>query len=167
MTFLDILHENCGVIIKIYLANKILYFNIVIKSQTIINEIIKIMKKTAILWDWDNTLVDTFDAILSAQNVMRRFYGLPDWTRDDAKYAMNLSWRNLMKNLIGEEKLAEARKIYLDAYIEHSSKINFKQGAIEALKFAECSPLHNFSIIFCSLLRFLPEFIGLDIVPAS
>ena len=65
-----------------------------------------IPKKTVILWDWDNTLVDTFDAIFSAQNVMLNFYGIPKLTKDDAIKSMNKSWRNIMKELIGEEHKA-------------------------------------------------------------
>lgn len=93
-----------------------------------------IPKKTVILWDWDNTLVDTFDAIFSAQNVMLNFYGIPKLTKDDAIKSMNKSWRNIMKELIGEEKLVEARNIYLDAYKKNSSNLTFKQGALDALK---------------------------------
>lgn len=95
------------------------------------------MKKTAILWDWDNTLVDTFDAILSAQNIMRQFYGLPAWTPDEAKLAMNTSARNLIKNMIGVEFMVEARKIYLDAYTKNASKIKLKEGALSTLKKAK------------------------------
>ena len=50
-----------------------------------------------ILWDWDNTLADTFGAILVAQNVMRQAYNLSPWTKEEAKIAMNSSGRNLIK----------------------------------------------------------------------
>ncbi|MBQ9090561.1 MAG: HAD family hydrolase [Alphaproteobacteria bacterium] len=92
------------------------------------------MTQKAILWDWDNTLVDTFGAILSAQNVMRRFYGLPAWTKEEAKTAMNTSGRNLIRDLVGEEKAQEARQIYLKAYTQNATAINLKAGAIDALE---------------------------------
>ena len=33
------------------------------------------LNKTLILWDWDNTLIDTFEAIYAAQNDTRVHYG--------------------------------------------------------------------------------------------
>ena len=95
------------------------------------------MNKNVILWDWDNTLVDTFAAILDAQNVMRHFYGLPDWSKEEAKKAMNISGRNLIRDLVGEEKVFEARQIYLSAYIKSASKISLKEGALDVLKKAK------------------------------
>ena len=87
-----------------------------------------------ILWDWDNTLADTFGAILAAQNVMRQVYNLSPWTKEEAKLAMNSSGRNLIKNLVGEENAAEARKIFLDAYAKSASEIVLKEGAHEITK---------------------------------
>lgn len=90
-----------------------------------------------ILWDWDNTLVDTFDAILSAQNTMRRFYGMKTWSKEEAKAAMNTSGRNLIKDLVGIENAEEARRIYLKAYTQSASAISFKPGAIDVLEKAK------------------------------
>lgn len=90
-----------------------------------------------ILWDWDNTLVDTFGAILAAQNVMRKAYNLSPWTKEEAKIAMNSSGRNLIKNLVGEENAVEARKIFLKAYEQSASEISLKNGAEEIVKQAK------------------------------
>ncbi len=92
------------------------------------------MQKKIIIWDWDNTLVDTFGAILSAQNVMRNFYGLPAWTKQEAKAAMNVSGRNLIADMVGVDKAQEARQIYLQAYTKNAAAINLKAGAIDALE---------------------------------
>ncbi len=92
------------------------------------------MQKKLIIWDWDNTLVDTFGAILSAQNVMRHFYGLPAWTKQEAKAAMNVSGRNLIADMVGADKAQEARQIYLQAYTKNAAAINLKAGAIEVLE---------------------------------
>lgn len=90
--------------------------------------------KTVILWDWDNTLADTFEAIFTAQNVMRRSYNLPEWTRQEAKNAMNASGRRLISDLVGEDKADEARQIYLSAYRQNADKISLKEGAFDVLK---------------------------------
>ena len=85
-----------------------------------------------ILWDWDNTLVDTFGAILKAQNVMREAYNLVPWTEDEAKIAMNTSGRNLITHLVGADNAIEARKIFLDAYAKSAAEI---KEILEADKF--------------------------------
>ena len=90
-----------------------------------------------ILWDWDNTLVDTFGAILAAQNVMRQAYNLEPWTADDAKIAMNTSGRNLIANLVGAENAVEARKIFLAAYEKSAAEITLKDGAQEIMQYAK------------------------------
>ncbi|MBR4932803.1 MAG: HAD family hydrolase [Alphaproteobacteria bacterium] len=95
------------------------------------------MTQKIILWDWDNTLVDTFNAILSAQNVMRHTYGLPSWTKEEAKTAMNTSGRNLIKDIVGAEKASEARAVYLKAYAQSAAEITLKPYAIDALEKAK------------------------------
>lgn len=93
--------------------------------------------KIVILWDWDNTLVDTFEAIWKAQNDMRIHYGLEPWSKKEAKNAMNTSGRNLIKNLVGEDKATEARAFYLDRYAVHAQSIQLKDGALDLLNFAK------------------------------
>ena len=81
--------------------------------------------KTLILWDWDNTLVDTFEAILAAQNDLRQHYALPLWTKEEAKIAMNTSGRNLIKDLVGEENASAARRYFLESYKKYAAEIKF------------------------------------------
>jgi len=96
-----------------------------------------------ILWDWDNTLVDTFDAIWHAQNDMRVHFGLGTWTKEEAKKAMNLSGRNLIKNLVGEEKAKEARAFYLQQYAKNACHLKLKSGALDLLDFAKNASFVN------------------------
>ena len=91
--------------------------------------------KTLILWDWDNTLVDTFEAILAAQNDLRQYYALPLWTKEEAKMAMNTSGRNLIKDLVGEENASAARRYFLESYKKYALEIKLKSGAQEILDF--------------------------------
>ncbi len=90
-----------------------------------------------ILWDWDNTLVDTFGAIFAAQNEMRKHFNLPEWSKEESKKAMNTSGRNLIKDMLGEEKAAEARAVYLEAYARHSASLSLKEGATTVLTAAK------------------------------
>lgn len=96
-----------------------------------------------ILWDWDNTLVDTFDAIWHAQNDMRVHFGLDTWTKEEAKKAMNLSGRNLIKNLVGEEKAKEARAFYLQQYAKNACHLKLKSGAVDLLDYAKANGFVN------------------------
>lgn len=96
-----------------------------------------------ILWDWDNTLVDTFDAIWHAQNDMRVRFGLGSWTKEEAKKAMNLSGRNLIKNLVGEEKAKEARAFYLQQYAQNACHLKLKTGAVDLLDYAKANGFVN------------------------
>ena len=90
-----------------------------------------------ILWDWDNTLADTFGAIFAAQNEARIKYGLMPWTREESKAAMNTSGRNLIKDVFGADKAAEVRAYFLSRYAEHADALELKSGAKEVLQTAK------------------------------
>lgn len=90
-----------------------------------------------ILWDWDNTLADTFGAIFAAQNDARVQYGMTPWTKEESKAAMNTSGRNLIKDVFGADKAAEVRAYFLSRYAEHADALELKAGAKEILKTAK------------------------------
>lgn len=98
-----------------------------------------------ILWDWDNTLVDTFNAVLSAQNDTRTHFGLPAWSREDAKQAMNKSGRDLLNTMFGELKMKEARDYYLNAYLKYTQNndVQLKPNAIDVLKLSKEKGFYN------------------------
>ena len=90
-----------------------------------------------ILWDWDNTLADTFGAIFAAQNDARVQYGMTPWTKEESKAAMNTSGRNLIKDVFGADKATEVRAYFLSRYAEHADALELKAGAKEILKTAK------------------------------
>ena len=96
-----------------------------------------------ILWDWDNTLVDTFDVIWHAQNDMRQRYGLPAFTKEQSKMAMNKSGRNLIADWVGVENAAEARKYYLSCYAHYSRDLELKENARSLLNWTKDSGFYN------------------------
>ena len=89
-----------------------------------------------ILWDWDNTLADTFEAIWKAQNDMRAHYGLAPWSQEEAKKAMNRSARDLTKNLVGEKNVKEVSAYYLKCYTKRLGQLKLKDGTKEILEYA-------------------------------
>ena len=103
----------------------------------------KITQENVILWDWDNTLADTFDVIWRAQNDMRRRYGLPAFTKEESKMAMNKSGRNLIADWVGAENAAEARKYYLSCYAHHSQNLKLKEYARELLDWTQANGFFN------------------------
>ncbi|MBO7257914.1 MAG: HAD family hydrolase [Alphaproteobacteria bacterium] len=90
-----------------------------------------------ILWDWDNTLADTFGAIFAAQNDARIKYGMAPWTKEESKAAMNTSGRNLIKDVFGVDKAVEVRAYFLRRYAEHADALELKAGAKEILQTAK------------------------------
>ena len=90
-----------------------------------------------ILWDWDNTLADTFGAIFAAQNDARVQYGMTPWTKEESKAAMNTSGRNLIKDVFGADKATEVRAYFLSRYAEHADALELKAGAKEILQTAK------------------------------
>ncbi len=96
-----------------------------------------------ILWDWDNTLADTFGAIFAAQNDARIQYGMTPWTKEESKAAMNTSGRNLIKDVFGADKAVEVRAYFLSRYAEHADALELKTGAKEVLQWAKQNDFIN------------------------
>lgn len=93
--------------------------------------------KKLILWDWDNTLVDTFGAIFASQNDARVKYGMAPWTKEESKKAMNTSGRNLIKDVFGADRAQEVRAYFLSRYKEHANELELKEGAQKVLQKAK------------------------------
>lgn len=72
----------------------------------------------AILFDWDNTLMDTTPVLYKAFCVLRAHYNLPEYSMEEYRKRTGLSLRETFPDLFGD-RWEEAKKIYLDAYREH------------------------------------------------
>ncbi len=72
----------------------------------------------AILFDWDNTLMDTTPVLYKAFCVMRRHYNLPEYSMEEYQAKTGLSLRETFPDLFGD-RWEEAKKVYLDAYQEN------------------------------------------------
>ncbi len=57
----------------------------------------------AILWDWDNTLVDGWIGIAAALNVVLTEFGMPTWTVDEARERVRGSVRDVFPEMFGAE----------------------------------------------------------------
>jgi len=71
----------------------------------------------AILFDWDNTLVDSWGTIHEALNFVMGAMGKPEWSLDDTRTRVRLSLRESFPMHFGE-RWQEAQTIYLDRFRE-------------------------------------------------
>src|SRR5690242_21688463 len=71
-----------------------------------------IRRPRAILFDWDNTLVDSWATIHEALNFLMRTLGRPEWSLADTREKVRLSLREAFPLYFGE-RWEEARDIYL------------------------------------------------------
>lgn len=92
--------------------------------------------KIAIVWDWDNTLMDTSEIIYQAQRDLFLVYKKTDLPRADAFTLMNKSARDWMPEVFGAD-WQEAYRFYLERYAAHISQIKPKPFAKEILAKAQ------------------------------
>lgn len=91
-------------------------------------------KPKAILFDWDNTLVDTWPLIHRAMNVVMKHMGHAEWSFDQVKSNVKHSMRDAFPELFGE-RWQEAATLYQQSYRSlHLEEIAPLAGAQEVLK---------------------------------
>lgn len=69
----------------------------------------------AIIFDWDNTLIDAWPCILDCYNLTFRHFGMPEWSLEEGKQNIARSLRDSFPSLFGE-RWQEAREIYYDSF---------------------------------------------------
>ena len=73
------------------------------------------VRPRAILFDWDNTLVDSWATIHEALNICMAAMDKPAWSLAETKQRVRLSLRESFPVHFGE-RWEEARQIYLDHF---------------------------------------------------
>jgi phosphoglycolate phosphatase len=122
------------------------------------------LKCDAILFDWDNTLVDTWASIFHAINITLVAFGLDPWTQKEAINNVQESGRDAFPKLFGE-KAAEAQKLfYTTIEAEHLQGIKILEGAKELLTYlsSRSIPMGIVSNKAGKLLRKEVAFLGWD-----
>ena len=88
----------------------------------------------AIVFDWDNPLVDTFPTIHAALNVVQGAMGVERWTLEEAHVRVRQSVRDVFPVMFGE-RWEEAREIFYRAFEEvHLRELRVLPGAGELLQ---------------------------------
>jgi phosphoglycolate phosphatase len=87
----------------------------------------------ALLFDWDNTLVDTWPTIHHALAVTFRKMGREPWTLEETRVRVRRSARDSFPDLFGE-RAAEAADIFYRAFeADHLERLKERPGATEML----------------------------------
>jgi phosphoglycolate phosphatase len=94
----------------------------------------RLPRPRAILFDWDNTLVDSWVTIHEALNVTMAAMDKPLWSIEQTKERVRLSLRESFPRHFGE-RWEEARRIYLDKFSAiHLDRLTALPGCGELLE---------------------------------
>lgn len=122
-------------------------------------------KPDAVIFDWDDTIVDTWQVVRSAINATLAHFGHAEWSEDEARKRIGPPARVLFSGLFGEDKWQEADKIYIEAYKANiSAHIRVHDGARETLDYLKSAgiPMAVVSTKRGPLLRAEAGQLGLD-----
>ncbi len=86
----------------------------------------------AILFDWDGTLIDNWDAILAAINEALAAFDKPAWSRDEAMERISASQRDSFPVLFGKD-WERARDIFYAGFEKHHLNVMQVLDGAEAL----------------------------------
>lgn len=89
---------------------------------------------SAIVWDWDNTLVDGWAAIAAGLNAAFAAFGMPPWTVDDTKARVRRSLRESFPDMFGTEWERARDVFYAAVRARHLDVLSAMPGATEALR---------------------------------
>ncbi|MEZ5648579.1 MAG: HAD family hydrolase [Alphaproteobacteria bacterium] len=88
----------------------------------------------AILFDWDNTLIDNWGAIHIALNTTLVAMGHPEWSYEETQQRVRASLRDSFPLMFGE-RWPEARDIYYQTFAQrHLEGLTAKPGAEDMLR---------------------------------
>jgi phosphoglycolate phosphatase len=92
-------------------------------------------KPEAVIFDWDDTLVDTWPVVRSAINATLTAMGHAPWSEAEARQNIGPPARVLFSRLFGEERWKAADEIYIAAYKDSiAGKLRAHEGAEAVLK---------------------------------
>lgn len=103
----------------------------------------KLVKPNVILFDWDNTLVDSWGKMHLSINTTLEHFSLPKWSLTETKVRMHKSLKDYFPELFGSSWL-EAKEVYYNKYraLLATTPIQALQGVEGLIK-----KLHNDQVI--------------------
>lgn len=91
-----------------------------------------------IIFDWDGTLVDSFDLLYAAHNHVRRAMDLTPWSEDEARHYIRASAREIYPEIYGDSCDDAIKLLYNFVEQHHIAKLAAMPSAKELLSF-----IHN------------------------
>ncbi|MDO9708645.1 HAD family hydrolase [Paracraurococcus lichenis] len=88
----------------------------------------------AVLWDWDNTLVDGWAAIHAGLNAAFRAHGLPEWTLDEVRGRVRRSLRETFPEMFGTAWEEARDTFYAEVRARHLQVLTPMPGAAAAIE---------------------------------
>jgi len=110
----------------------------------------------AMVYDWDNTLIDTFPLLFEVTNLTRTTFGLEAWDEQTAKRNMRLPAREVWPGIFGADRWQEAHQFYMGHMrARHLQDMAILDGAVELIAYAGQRGIKQavFSNKNCLLLR--------------
>lgn len=96
----------------------------------------------ALLFDWDNTLIDSWAAIQDAQNYTLSYFGLKPWTLEEVQARVRGSMRDTFPAMFGE-RWREAGEVFYARFTEHHLEaLRPLPGAEEMLRTLQASGIY-------------------------
>ncbi|MBW8269445.1 HAD hydrolase-like protein [Caldovatus sp. SYSU G05006] len=93
-------------------------------------------RPAAILWDWDNTLVDGWAAIAAGLNAAFRAFGLPGWSLEEVRARVRRSLRESFPEIFGPDWERAREIFYAEVRARHLAVLRPMPGAEAALRAA-------------------------------
>jgi phosphoglycolate phosphatase len=90
----------------------------------------------AILWDWDNTLVDAWAGVQAGMNAALRAFDLPEWSVEEVRGRARLSLRDAFPALFGAEWERARDIFYAEVRARHLELVHPMPGVLAALEAA-------------------------------
>lgn len=93
----------------------------------------RLAKPRAVIFDWDNTLVDSWVCIREAYNMTFRHFGMPEWSMEETRGQVAASMRDSFPAMFGD-RWPEARDVFTTSFESiHLDYLDPLPGAAEML----------------------------------
>lgn len=100
-----------------------------------------LIRPRAIIFDWDNTLVDSWECIRESYNRTFRHFGMPDWSMEETQSRVAASMRDSFPAMFGE-RWPEARDVFTASFASiHMDHLHPLPGAADMLKSLKAADL--------------------------
>ncbi len=94
----------------------------------------RLQRPAAVIFDWDNTLVDTWPVIHDSMNTTLEHMGFPLWSIDETKERVRRSLREAFPDLFGD-RWEKARDIFYERFRKiHLERLEVLDGAENLLQ---------------------------------